>query len=130
MLKLVPLRSLRRDTCMQREAGTFRNISARLVRLRRQRLQREDLLSLSRTRRDPVRDRRPEQTVDRRLLGRIEGQIRVLDVTRSASLRLPEISPERSSERPIRSAIRCTQGKRSDAVASPWSSSELGAGER
>jgi hypothetical protein len=30
-------------------------------------------------RRDPVRDRGPEQTVDRRLLGRIERQISVLD---------------------------------------------------
>jgi hypothetical protein len=53
MLELVALRSLRRDARVQREAGTVRNISPRLVRLRRQRLQREDLLPLAWPRRDP-----------------------------------------------------------------------------
>jgi hypothetical protein len=48
----------------------------------RQRLQREDFLALARARRNPVGDRRPEQAVHRRLLGRIEGEIRVLDVAR------------------------------------------------
>jgi hypothetical protein len=62
---------LHRDARVQREAGTLGHLPARLVRLRRQRLQREDLLPLSRTRRDPVRDRRAEQT--------------------SAALRLPEL---------------------------------------
>jgi hypothetical protein len=80
VLELVPLRSLCRDTRVQREAGTLGHLPARLVRLCRQRLQREDLLPLARTRRDPVRDRRPEQTVDRRLRGRIEREIRVLDI--------------------------------------------------
>jgi hypothetical protein len=39
-----------------------------------------NILALARARRDPVRDRRAEQTIDRRLLSPIEREIRVLDV--------------------------------------------------
>jgi hypothetical protein len=45
-------------------------------------LQREYLLALSRTGRDPVRDRSAQQGVDRRLIARNERQIRALDVAR------------------------------------------------
>ena len=58
-----------------RDGRAFGYLRPRCVRLRRQRLQRENLLALSPARRDPVADRRPEQAVDRRLLARIEGEI-------------------------------------------------------
>ena len=69
VLELIPLRSLRRDARVQRETEALGHFPALPFRLRRQRLQREDLLALSRSGRDPVRDRRAEQTVDRRLPG-------------------------------------------------------------
>jgi hypothetical protein len=82
VLERVTLRGRRGDAGVQGEAGAFGDLRPRRVRLGRQRLQREHLLTLARPRCNPVGDRRPEQGVDRRLLAGIEGEIRIVDVVR------------------------------------------------
>jgi hypothetical protein len=68
MLELLPFRGRGRNARMQREPRALGHIPARGFRIRRQSLQREDLLALPRTRRNPVGDRVPEQGADRRPL--------------------------------------------------------------
>ena len=75
MLQLLPFPAFGPNARVKRKSATFGHLALGTLRLRRDRLQREDLLSLTGTGGDSIGDRVPEQRIDRRLVARVEGQM-------------------------------------------------------